>query len=620
MPTIHIVKKLFHNYIMDVPELFRSINLWSFVWETIGNASMAYDITSNWNGTKSNDDNEFNLFENPAKLGILTGLLIALYAESEFFPAKFDNYIESKLKNIAFMILNISFFLIIAPFIAAALTVFFIYRQIIKLILKITMGRKFAGLLEGTDCVWAIEDSSALSVINVLGVLELDSLSTNSVNIIEDFRTLIKNRLLSKNYDKLFWAREKKYGYWFWKISDDINLKERVRWLDIDHNKCNGTCNDVYGGYLKEIISRVSNKPLPENHSAGWEILIGQNCQSYEFQKVDEDINNIELKRTVTLVFRVHHCLGDGVALLRLLLERKMLKIITALILIPNCLWRQACLSMDDSALHGPALSGDKKISCWMEEDFKDNQNDSLLAKIRDIKNLTGTRFSDVILASLSANMHKYFWKIGETAPKNLTVVIPTRMTAPSQKLTFKNRFSVGLLPLCISEVNGIYCGHPADDPRKLLDRLRDVSKSYRKLRSDSDYLVNYWVMTWLSAALPEALLRPFLKSHSTMVFSNLPGPQAVAILGHTLKKISFWIPHRGTTGIGFSFLTYDSNVHLSLIADEALVTEGMNLDDILKGTVNDIKRLHDNITLPCFAKSYLNNADAPMEIDFGVQ
>lgn len=118
-------------------------------------------------------------------------------------------------------------------------------------------------------------------------------------------------------------------------------------------------------------------------------------------------------------------------------------------------------------------------------------------------------------------------------------------MTAPSQKLTFKNRFSVGLLPLCISEVNGIYCGHPADDPRKLLDRLRDVSKSYRKLRSDSDYLVNYWVMTWLSAALPEALLRPFLKSHSTMVFSNLPGPQAVAILGHTLKKISFWIPHR---------------------------------------------------------------------------
>ncbi|XP_057331329.1 uncharacterized protein LOC130671449 [Microplitis mediator] len=249
-----------------------------------------------------------------------------------------------------------------------------------------------------------------------------------------------------------------------------------------------------------------------------------------------------------------------------------------------------------------------------MEEDFKNNQNDSLLAKIRDIKNLTGTRFSDVILASLSANLHKYFWQIGETAPKNLTVVIPTRMTAPSQKLTFKNRFSVGLLPLCISEVNGIYCGRPTDDPRKLLDRLRDVSKSYRKLRSDPDYLVNYWVMTWLSAALPEVFLRPFLKSYSTMIFSNLPGPQAVAILGHTLKKIAFWIPHRGTTGIGFSFLTYNGNVHLSLIADEAVVTEEMNLDDILKGTVNDIKRLHDNITLPCFAKSFLNNADAPIE------
>ncbi|XP_044585564.1 uncharacterized protein LOC123265749 isoform X2 [Cotesia glomerata] len=636
---------------MNTLELLQPINnLWSFLLEKFGNASMVYEM-SICNETKPNEANEFNLFENPAKFGVLTGLIIALFIESRFAPTKFDNYIESKLKNIAFMILNISCFLLTAPIISISLVIFFIYRQIVCLVLKITLGEKFAGLLEGTDCVWAIEDPSALSVINIIGVLELDSLS-NGVNILEEVRALVKELLLFPSFEKLFWKREKKYGYYFWRRSD-VNLEERVRLLDVDHSRCKETCN-YYRGYLREIIARECNKPLPENHSVGWEILILQNCQKKTFGS----------ERTVSLLFRVHHCVGDGVALLRLLLEaiadssnskvkvrflddkkikikvnqsnllsvpilrrcssiygslkyssdvvyyssdvlsavmpfaigiplhrifksfkkylkvqwellscleaeemkvksiktfkiikviiietlkklrkvfRNIVKNIMALILIPDCLFRQACLSFDESALHGPELTGNKKISCWIE-DTSDDSHDSLLEKIRDIKNITGTRFGDVVLAALSANLYKYFHQIGKTAPKKLTVVIPARMSKPSQKLALKNCFSVGLLPLCISEVNEIWC-EPTNDPRKLLDRLRDVSRSTRKLRTDPDYLINYWVMTWFSAALPEVFLRTFLKSYSTMVFSNLPGPQAVAVLGHTLKKIAFWIP-----------------------------------------------------------------------------
>ncbi|CAD6215899.1 GSCOCG00000716001-RA-CDS [Cotesia congregata] len=683
-----------------------------------------YDLSSIWNGTKPNEANEFNLFENPAKLGVLTGLIIALFIESQYVPAKFDNYIKSKLKNVAFMILNISCFLLTAPVISILLVTFFIYRQIVCLTLKITLGEKFAGLLEGTDCVWAIEDPSALSVINILGVLELNSLS-NGINILEEVRALmvIKERLLLfPSFEKLFWKREKKYGYYFWRRSG-VNLEERVRLLDVDHSRCKETCN-YYREYLREIIAQECNKPLPENHSMGWEILILQNCQKKTFGS----------ERTVSLLFRVHHCVGDGVALLRLLLEaiadssnskvkvqllddkkikikvnqsnllsipilrrcssiygslkyssdvvyyssdvlsaampfaigiplyrifksfQKYLKVqwellgcseaeemkvkiiktlkiirviiietlkklrkvcknifknIMALILIPDCLFRQACLSFDESALHGPELTGNKKISCWIED--TSDSHVSLLEKIRDIKNITDTRFGDVVLAALSANLYKHFHQIGKTAPKKLTIVIPARMSKPNQKLALKNRFSVGLLPLCISEVNGICC-EPTNDPRKLLDRLRDVSRSTRKLRTDPDYLINYWVMTWFSAALPEVFLRTFLKSYSTMVFSNLPGPQAVAVLGHTLKKVAFWIPSRGTTGIGCSLLTYNGNVHLSLQADEAVVSEETSLDEILKGTIDDIKALHDIITLPCFAKSFLDTAEAPME------
>lgn len=143
-----------------------------------------------------------------------------------------------------------------------------------------------------------------------------------------------------------------------------------------------------------------------------------------------------------------------------------------------------------------------------------------------------------------------HFLQVGETPPKTITVVLPVRMSAPSKQLSLRNRFSVGLLPLCISEANGKPLIPLVDENKeskceRLLERLGDVSKCSRDLRRKPDYLINYWVMTWLSAALPKKLLKPFLKSHSTMVFSNLPGPNEINILGNHLKKVAFWIPHR---------------------------------------------------------------------------
>lgn len=41
-----------------------------------------------------------------------------------------------------------------------------------------------------------------------------------------------------------------------------------------------------------------------------------------------------------------------------------------------------------------------------------ENSDYHLLAKIRDIKNITGTRFGDIILAALSANLYKYFQQV----------------------------------------------------------------------------------------------------------------------------------------------------------------------------------------------------------------
>lgn len=214
------------------------------------------------------------------------------------------------------MLLNVACFLMTAPFVALTLAVFFLYRKSIQLILKINVGKNFVGLLEGPDCIWAVEDSSALSVINAMAELEINP-STIEINILEDFRNLIKKRLLTADYEKLCCLREKKYGYYYWKKTD-IDVVEQVRWLHDEYHDCDGNCDDIHQGYLRQIVTKITNQPLPRDHKTCWEILIGSNC-SVDKIKYQNKIGM--KKKTIPLLFRVHHSLGDGVALLRLLLE-----------------------------------------------------------------------------------------------------------------------------------------------------------------------------------------------------------------------------------------------------------------------------------------------------------
>lgn len=57
-------------------------------------------------------------------------------------------------------------------------------------------------------------------------------------------------------------------------------------------------------------------------------------------------------------------------------------------------------------------MTGKKIISCWIESDFPAKLDENLTSQIRDVKNLSATKFSDVILAALSSNIHKHFNRV----------------------------------------------------------------------------------------------------------------------------------------------------------------------------------------------------------------
>lgn len=136
------------------------------------------------------------------------------------------------------------------------------------------------------------------------------------------------------------------------------------------------------------------------------------------------------------------------------------------------------------------------------------------------------------------------FIQMNEPVPTKISVVLPMKIEEWSENPSLENNFSVGILPLCISRINDKQLADPRENSQ-ILERLDDIKKASDALRKSPDYRVNFLVMKYLSAILPDKFLRPIFRSYSTMVFSNLVGPQEVKLMGHPLKNIVFWIPNR---------------------------------------------------------------------------
>ncbi|KAG8254570.1 uncharacterized protein LOC124354164 [Homalodisca vitripennis] len=225
-------------------------------------------------------------------------------------------------------LLSLAVSLLIAPLVGSILLVFAIYRQVVITVLRATVGHHFSGLLFGTDAFWALEDDTSLSVINILALADFSfivSASTQDDEPLQTISELIQDRLLTSPvpFPKLMWYRKQScLGYFYWESQSSINIADHIRWMDIE-DQGDRTITEQS---LKNFVSSVTNSNLPANHAAGWEILVGR----YPIKPSSDLLDAMENGGWITkscagvrypVLFRVHHSIGDGIALVNLLLD-----------------------------------------------------------------------------------------------------------------------------------------------------------------------------------------------------------------------------------------------------------------------------------------------------------
>ncbi len=361
----------------------------------------------------------------------------------------------------------------------------------------------------------------------------------------------------------------------------------RPSWVDDDHFALKAHLHRVAlpepgdEAALQELVSDLMSTPLDRSRPL-WQMHV-----------IDRGEGGS------ALVVRLHHCIGDGVALVRVMFSltdqeenpggngtqgapsarrrtRRTLPVTRILdegmdaILNPQrvlelarsgasaagVLRRLLTLPLDPrTPFHGPL--GVTKKAAWTEP-----------VALDPIK-LAGKRFgatvNDVLLAGVAGALGRYLAARGE-AVDNLSIraVVPVNLRRSEEADELGNRFGLVFVELPI----GIR------DPTA---RLLDVKRRMDEIKSSDEAGVAFGVLGVLGRTSPEVqgFGVSIFGSKATLVLTNVPGPrETIYLAGAPVENIMFWVPQSARLGLGISIFSYAGQVRVGVAVDAGLVPD----------------------------------------------
>lgn len=354
-------------------------------------------------------------------------------------------------------------------------------------------------------------------------------------------RDLVVGRLLSH---ARFRSRvvEPPLGWPRWEIDREV---------DLDHHLVSV---DTTPESLMELVGVLMSRPLDRSRPLWQMHLVNMGSDS-------------------ALIMRVHHCLGDGVAMMRVLFSladdlpspvsrvrawdtpgpRVWLDALKDLVL-KVLLRPEPC-----TALKGPL--GPRKVAAVSAP--------LDLAAIKRVEKKVGGTVNDVLLATLTGALRRYLAGHGSTVPGEVRVVMPVDLRSPADR-RLGNQFGLAFAALSVGIAEPLARLH---ESRRRLDVLKRSPQSailYGILR----------LAGCLPVAVEMALVRLF-GSRATAVATNVHGPeQRLTMAGRPLTDLMFWVPQSGRLGLGVSIISYAGEVRVGVAADAGLIPDPQELVD----------------------------------------
>jgi diacylglycerol O-acyltransferase / wax synthase len=209
------------------------------------------------------------------------------------------------------------------------------------------------------------------------------------------------------------------------------------------------------------------------------------------------------------------------------------------------------------------------------------------LDEVKQIGRPSGATVNDVALAALAGGLRDYLAARGSLV-EEIRAYMPFNLRGRDEPIPRElgNLFGLVILALPIG----------VDDRR---ERLACVQRRMSEIKRTEEGRVAFDGLCMMGISPPgsERPLMDFFSAKTTVVVSNMPGPEKpIRLAGVTVKGMLIMAPRTGTVGLGVSIFSYNGRVSFGVSADAGLVPHP---DELLRAIVAELRALRRLATAP---------------------
>jgi WS/DGAT/MGAT family acyltransferase len=292
------------------------------------------------------------------------------------------------------------------------------------------------------------------------------------------------------------------------------------------------------------------------------------------------------------LVSRLHHCLADGVALMRVLLglcdeptsetaqvglsRARPRRDVTALAAraasYASTMGRLLLLPADPPTSLRGAL-GTRKRALRAEV--------LPLAQLKAAAKQRGGTLNDALSACVAGALRSALMRAGTVADHlSLRAMVPVFLR-DADDAGLGNHFGLVFLALPVGVAD-----------REA--RFQAVKRGMDAIKHDDDATIAFAVLDAMGVASEELehIGLELFSRKASLLTSNVPGPRARRHLcGHPIEDISVWAPVSGSMGVGITAVSYGDQLRVTLHADAGLALDLDHLRDALVTEARELTR-----------------------------
>lgn len=408
----------------------------------------------------------------------------------------------------------------------------------------------------------------------------------------DEVRRLLRERLINRYHRFSQRVVEEGTSVW-WEDVEDFDPEEHLNHV---------TLPDPGGrAELEHYVSWTLHKPLPRNKPL-WELYLIDGYHG----------------AGSAMVFRIHHCIADGIALMRVMMSMtddpheaaragvvdttpdghggggaipalfhlagslvgdvvhptRVLDLARNATSGGRALAKLLTLPPDrHTALHG--TTGRSKRVVWTEPVRLDD--------VKTAAHAANVTVNDLLLTAVSGALRSYLAREDGHAP-DIRAIVPYNLRPLDQPLPadLGNMFGLVFLTLPVS----------VDDPR---ERLAELRRRMAAIKSSAEGVVSFEVLD-LVGHVPnsiEHVIVDVFAAKGTAVMTNVPGPrQPVYLAGRKVSGTIGWPPESGNIAMGVSIISYDGGVTVGLMTDTRVVRDPQRILDQVVVELDNLMRL----------------------------